>query len=69
MTEQEFQDMMLDVLTELCDFAEEDFGFDVPELTNADVYSFNDCGLMTRDNGVVIRLQTGEEFQLTIKRR
>ena len=30
------------------------------------VYTFSECGLLTRDNGIVVRFQNGDTFQLTI---
>jgi hypothetical protein len=32
----------------------------------ADAYSFDGSGLLTRDDGVVLRLASGDEFQITI---
>lgn len=68
MNEKEFSEMLCDVLEELCDFAEEDFGFDVPELADAEVTTYEDSGVMSHNKGLVIRLASGEEFQLTIVR-
>ena len=32
----------------------------------ASVHSFDEVGVLSRDNGLVIRMQDGSEFQLTI---
>ncbi len=39
---------------------------DVPEVRS--VCSFERAGLLTRNTGIVVRLESGEEFQVTIVR-
>jgi hypothetical protein len=39
---------------------------DTEPLDNCRVRTFDDAGIMTRNRGLVVRLQSGEEFQITI---
>jgi len=41
---------------------------DESDLYGIDVRNFEDLGLLTNDNGLVLRLRDGSEFQLTLKR-
>ena len=58
MNAQEFQYMLSDAL-----FNE---GENRTELTDMDVRTFSDSGLMTRDKGLVVKLADGSEFQVTV---
>lgn len=39
-----------------------------PEFRDCSVSSYEDAGIMTRDRGFVLKLASGEEFQVTIVR-
>lgn len=39
---------------------------DASEFSVASIRSFGACGLLTRDHGLVVRMNDGTEFQLTI---
>lgn len=52
MNEIELQDLLKNVLYE--------------EENIKSIYTFSECGLLTRDNGIVIRFNNGDAFQLTI---
>jgi hypothetical protein len=53
-------------LLELLEEASEDSSSDFRELDR--VRTFSDAGVMTRDAGLVLRLEDGTEYQLTIVR-
>ena len=39
---------------------------DYEDFEDCRIDSFEDCGILTQNKGLVIRLKTGDEFQLTI---
>ena len=72
MNEQRFQDCLYTLLQSISDnnFADEDGDTLWPILTGSDniseVRSFNDEGMLTNNKGLVVKLENGSEFQLTI---
>lgn len=58
MTEQEFVDLLREVLAET---EETDEGQEVKYTS-----TFSDAGLMTSNDGLVVRLADGSEFQVTV---
>jgi hypothetical protein len=75
MTEQRFQDCLYMLLESISDndFTDEDGDTLWPILTGSDniseVRSFNDEGMLTNNKGLVVKLENGSEFQLTIVKR
>ena len=61
MNERKFEQMLLDAL----DSASAELGTETG-LNDARVSTFEDVGMLTRNRGLVVRLQNGAEFQLTI---
>ena len=61
MTETEFRQLLEEVLETL---EPEEF----PEFDELRTQSFEQGGILTRNEGLVVRLTTGEEFQITIVR-
>ena len=51
-----FEDYLLDHIQDL----------DVEGVRVARVYSFEDVGILTRDRGLVVKMDDGSEYQLTI---
>jgi hypothetical protein len=64
-TEQDMQDILREAIDNASYEAESE-GTLVPELGNAKIRTFEEKGVLTSNKGLVIRLATGEEFQLTI---
>ncbi len=62
MSEQEFSDALEDILDDL-NFTWTE-GEDVLDVRR--VCSFKERGVLTGDSGIVVTLESGEEFQLTI---
>lgn len=59
LSESEFREVLM------CAIGESE---DIDELDDCEVGSFRDYGIMTTNEGLVVRLQSGEEFQITIVR-
>lgn len=75
MNEQRFQDCLYILLESVSDnnFTDEDGDTLWPILKESDnisqVRSFNDEGMLTSNKGLVVKLENGSEFQLTIVKR
>ena len=75
MNEQRFQDCLYILPQSISDnnFADEDGDTLWPILTGSDnisqVRSFDDEGMLTNNKGLVVKLENGSEFQLTIVKR
>jgi hypothetical protein len=65
MTAQELQDLLLEALTE-AQYADD--GETTIDLDIVRVRTFEEVGLLTYDAGVVLVLDDGSEYQLTVKR-
>lgn len=63
MNNQELQNHLIEMLIDA------DIDDERPDLRNADICTFDEAGLMTYDTGIVVTLENGDEFQLTIQRR
>lgn len=72
MEEQEIQDRLSQVLTELADLIGGGAGRDAPEAAetfeDAEIQTFEEAGVLTGNRGLVVRLASGPEFQITIIR-
>lgn len=72
MNEQELVEKLLDMLEHMAWMNTEDryeTGFDQEGwLENSQSEDFNSAGLVTSNVGIVLKLQSGEEFQLTVVR-
>ena len=68
----QFADKLQQVLSELSYMDRDDMermaAEAVEEFADADVRSYEDAGVLTRDQGMVVRLASGAEFQITIVR-
>jgi hypothetical protein len=53
----QFQELLAETLTEFND--SEQLGID-------DIYTFEEMGLLTENNGLVLKMEDGSEFQMTI---
>lgn len=53
----QFQELLAETLTEFND--SEQLGID-------DIYTFEEMGLLTESNGLVLKMEDGSEFQMTI---
>jgi hypothetical protein len=75
MTEQRFQDCLYVLLQSISanDYTDEDGDTLWPVLKETDnisgVRSFSDEGMLTNNKGLVIKLEDGSEFQVTIVKR
>lgn len=73
MTTEEISELLENLFNELSGCEADDeltpFELDPDEvLSECRARSFQDCGLLTSDDGVVLRLRDGSEFQITIVR-
>jgi hypothetical protein len=73
MTEHELSQALAGLLADVAvmdtdDLARAGLSNEVESFIDSDVRSFESCGLMTSNEGVVIALADGTEFQLTIVR-
>ncbi len=59
-TDRTIEGILMELLDGACD------GEDFPEMTNSRCQAFEDAGLLTTDNGVVLKLDNGSEFQISI---
>ncbi len=59
-TERTIEGILMELIDGACD------GEDFPEMTNSRCQAFQDAGLLTRDNGVVLKLEDGSEYQIAI---
>lgn len=63
-TETEMREWLQEAITDLCDAREEeDADADIPERNPR---SFNEAGVLTTNEGIVITFPDGREFQITI---
>ena len=54
MDKQEFIDLLSEVIQQ--------------QFEDAEIINFDDAGLMTRDDGLIVALSDGQEYRLTIQR-
>ncbi len=59
-TERTIEGILMELIDGTCD------GEDFPEMQNSRCQAFEDAGLLTTDNGVVLKLDNGSEYQISI---
>jgi hypothetical protein len=65
MTAAQFVGLIVDLIEADAECDEED-SVGGPELRDARLELFGDAGIMTRDEGLVVRLADGTQFQVTV---
>ncbi len=60
-TDRTIEGILMELLDGTCD------GEDFPEMMNSRCQAFEDAGVMTRDSGVVLKLDDGSEYHITIQ--
>jgi hypothetical protein len=68
MNERKMERTLLELFEDIASDEELQASLDHPGLANAQVKTFEDAGLLTRDRGIVLSLEDGSEFQITIVR-
>jgi len=66
MNERKMERTLLELFEDIASDEELQASLDQPALANAQVKTFEDAGLLTRDRGIVLSLEDGSEFQITI---
>jgi hypothetical protein len=66
MNEREMERTLLELFEDIASDEELQTSLDHPGMANAQVKTFEDAGLLTRDRGIVLSLEDGSEFQITI---
>ena len=66
MNEGKMERILLELFEDIASDEELQASLDQPALANAQVKTFEDAGLLTRDRGIVLSLKDGSEFQITI---
>jgi hypothetical protein len=66
MNERKMERTLLELFEDIASDEELQASLDHPALANAQVKTFEDAGLLTRDRGIVLSLEEGSEFQITI---
>jgi hypothetical protein len=66
MNERKMERAFLELFEDIASDDELQASLDQPALANAQVKTFEDAGLLTRDRGIVLTLEDGSEFQVTI---
>jgi hypothetical protein len=66
MNERKMERALLELFEDIASDDELQASLDQPALPNARVKTFEDAGLLTRDRGIVLSLEDGSEFQITI---
>jgi hypothetical protein len=66
MNERKMERALLEMFEDIATDEELQASLDQPALADAQVKTFEDAGLLTRDRGIVLSLKDGSEFQITI---
>jgi len=66
MNERKMERALLELFEDIASDEELQASLDQPALANAQVKTFEDAGLLTRDRGIVLGLEDGSEFQVTV---
>jgi hypothetical protein len=66
MNERKMERTLLELFEDIASDEELQATFGLQVLANTQVRTFEDAGLLTRDLGIVLSLEDGSEFQITI---
>jgi hypothetical protein len=66
MNERKMERILVELFESIASDEELQASLDLPALADAQVKTFEDTGLLTRDRGIVLTLEDGSEFHIAI---